>query len=182
MPIRYTKHNSLLKNRKLAKARENKFVGVKWKDRRDVLVKPYEFDHPFIQRAPDGRVSRSYYEFTLRKNKTLLVVDINKLDTVTDEDDEYTNTWLNCERASARIMRNEGAAGCFAWALRKNSRTHKNYLCIALADDVVYDVEVQKQLEEFARQIFRNIRNMEHNLHSDTKQAVVHFDPIQKLK
>lgn len=82
MPIRCTKHNSLLKNRKLAKARENKFVRVEWKDRRDVLVKPYEFDHPFIQRAPDGRVSRSYYEFTLRKNKTLLVVDINKLDTV----------------------------------------------------------------------------------------------------
>ena len=182
MPIRYATHNIPLKNRKQAKARENKFVRVEWKDRRDVLVKPYEFDHPLTLRAPDGRVSRSYYEFTLRKNKTLLIVDINKLYTVSDEDDEYTNTWLNCERASARIMRNEGVAGCFAWALRKNSRTHKNYLCIALADDVVYDVEVQKQLEEFARQIFRNIRNNEHNLRSDTKQAVVHFDPIQKLK
>lgn len=182
MPIRYANHNIPLKNRKQAKARENKFVRIKWKDRQDVLVKPYEFDHPFIQRAPDGRVSRSYYEFTLRKNKTLLIVDINKLDTVSDEDEEYTNTWLSCERESARILRDDGAYGCFAWALRKNSRTHKNYLCITLANDVVYDIEVQKHLEEFAQQIFRNIRNNEHNLRSDTKQAVVHFDHIQKLK
>lgn len=182
MPIRYVKQNNPLKNRKQVKARENKFVRRKWKDRRDVLVKPCEFDHPFTPRAPDGRVSRSYYEFTLRKNKTLLIVDIKKIYTASDKDDEYTNTWLNCERESARILRNDGAAGCFAWALRKNSRTHKNYLCIALANDVVYDVDVQKQLEEFARQIFRNIRNNEHNLHSDTKQAVVHLDPIQKLK
>lgn len=182
MPIRYAKRNRRLKNRKQAKARENKFVRVKWKDRGDVLTKPYEFDHPLTQRAPDGRVSRSYYEFTLRKNKTLLIVDIQKLYTVSDEDYEYSNTWLSCELESARILRKEGATGCFAWALRKNSRTHKNYLCIALANDVVYDVEVQKQLEEFARQIFRNIRNTEHNLRSATKQAVVHFDHIQKLK
>ena len=181
MPIRYTNHNKRINNRKQAKAWDNKVVGFKWKSRQDVLTTPYDFDHDYAPRTHAGSLNRSYYEFSLRKNKTLLVVDVHKLSEVYDYGYNFS-TWYACEQASAKLLREPQQQGVFSWILRKNSRTKKNYLCITISDDVVYDQRVQDQLENFARTIFRNIRNSEHNARSANKQEIITLDPIQKLQ
>lgn len=181
MPIRYASHNRQLKSRKQAKARENKFVEVKWKSRQDALTLLYVFDHEYAPRTQDGRLNRSYYDFRLVKNKTLLIVDVLKLGSIPDYEDGL-GTWYACEKASAKLLQDAQQQGVFSWTVRRNSRSKKNYLCITLSEYVVYDQRVQDQLENFARTIFRNIRNSEHNARSANKQEIVTLDPIQKLQ
>lgn len=181
MPIRYVKHNNRINNRKQAKAAKNKVVGLKWSSRQDVLTTPDVFDHEYAPRTNAGRLNRSHYEFNLRKNKTLLVVDVQKLSEVYDYGYDF-GTWYACEQASAKLLRESQQQGVFSWILRKNSRTKKNYLCITISNDLVYDQKVQEQLEKFARTVFRNIRHGEHNERSLNKQEIIKLEPIQKLQ